>query len=122
MDALAPELVRPSGSPTAGAELLNKAAEAASVHGDIATAWAGLPEDGRPACPYFGRGHSTLSRAVVRGGRLQVAKVDPEWRGNIGWRGDGRRRRCRRFLVSCPARSGRPSGAGSAARVDRLPG
>lgn len=90
VDALAPGLVRPFGSPTAGAELLNKAAEAASVHADIATAWAELPEDGRPALlPYFGRGHATLSRASVEGGRLRVAKVDPEWRGNVGWRGDG---------------------------------
>jgi hypothetical protein len=87
---LSPELVRPFGSLAAGTELLRRAADAALVHRDIATAWAELPQDAKPALlPYFGRGHRTLSRASVRCGRLRVEKVDPEWRGNIGWYGDG---------------------------------
>ena len=71
-------------------DLLRGAADAAAVHGDIVTGWAELRDDERPALlPYFGRGHRTLSRAGVDGGRLRVAKVDPEWRPNVGWYGDG---------------------------------
>ena len=114
IDALPADLVRPFGSPSAGVELLRRADAAAQVHRDIDTGWAALPHEGRPALlPYFGRGHATLNRAAVRDGRLCVEKVDPEWRSNVGWRGDGtvprslpypgssraarsRRRRCRR--------------------------
>jgi hypothetical protein len=87
---LSADLVRPLGSPHAGARVLRGVAEAARVHADLAAAWEQVPGGQQPGVwPYFGRGHTTLNRAVVRGGRLRVAKVDPEWRGNLGWRGDG---------------------------------
>ena len=90
IDALPADLVRPFGSPTAGTDLLRRANAAARVHNDITAAWAALPENDRPTLlPYFGRGHATLNRAIVRDGRLRVEKVDPEWRHNVGWRGDG---------------------------------
>jgi len=90
VDGVAPELVRTFGSPSAGADLLRRAKEAARVHHDIAEGWAALPEDARPALlPYFGRGHATLNRAIVRDGRLRVTKADPAWRPNVGWFGDG---------------------------------
>lgn len=88
--ALSPTLVRPFGSAGAGAEVLRRVGEAAKVHVDIAAAWEEIPGGGRPGLVvYFGRGHRTPNRAVVHGGRVRVAKVDPEWRGNVGWAGDG---------------------------------
>jgi hypothetical protein len=88
--ALLPTLVRPFGSADAGAEVLRRVVEAAKVHVDLAAAWEEIPGGGRPGLVvFFGRGHKTLNRAVVCDGRVRVAKVDPEWRGNVGWAGDG---------------------------------
>lgn len=87
---LAADLVRPLGSPHAGAVVLRRAAAAARVHADLAAAWEEIPGGRQPGVwPYFGRGHTTLNRAVVRRGRVRVAKADPEWRSNVGWLGDG---------------------------------
>jgi hypothetical protein len=88
--ALPPEAVREFGSGLAGTDLLRRADDAARVHRDIAAGWAAIAESERPALlPYFGRGHATLDRAVLRGGRLRVEKQAAEWRGNVGWLGDG---------------------------------
>lgn len=88
--ALSPRLVRPFGSADAGVEVLGRVGEAARVHADIAAAWEEIPGGGRPGLVvFFGRGHKTLNRAVVDNGRVRVAKVDPQWRGNVGWAGDG---------------------------------
>lgn len=87
---LSRDVVRPFGDPNAGEALLRCVARAATVHGDIAAAWDGLPERERPSVlPYFGRGHRTPNRAVLIDGRVRVEKQDPEWRHNVGWRGDG---------------------------------
>jgi hypothetical protein len=88
--ALSPTLVRAFGSADAGAEVLRRVGEAAKVHADIAAAWEELPGGGQPGLVvFFGRGHKTPNRAVVHNGRVRVAKVDPQWRGNVGWAGDG---------------------------------
>jgi hypothetical protein len=88
--ALSPALVRPFGSADAGVEVLRRVGEAATVHADIAAAWEEIPGGRRPGLVvFFGRGHKTPNRAVVHDGRVRVAKVDPQWRGNVGWAGDG---------------------------------
>jgi len=88
--ALPPAAVREFGSGMAGADLLRRAAEAARVHRDMAAGWAAIPDGEQPALlPYFGRGHATPDRAVLRDGRLRVEKKAAEWRGNVGWLGDG---------------------------------
>ena len=88
--ALSPALVRPLGSADGGVEVLRRVGEAATVHADIAAAWEEIPGGERPGLVvFFGRGHTTLNRAVVHDGRVRVTKVDPEWRGNVGWAGDG---------------------------------
>lgn len=88
--ALSPTLVRPFGSPDAGLAVLGRAGGAAEVHADIVTAWDAIPGGQRPGLVvFFGRGHKTPNRAVVRDGRVEVAKVDPQWRPNVGWAGDG---------------------------------
>jgi len=87
---LSAQLVRPFGSPGAGAEVLRRARAAAAVHEDLNRGWAGIPEQVRRHCwPYFGRGHATPNEAVVENGRVRVSKIDPQWRRNVGWRGDG---------------------------------
>jgi hypothetical protein len=88
--ALSPGLVRPFGSADAGGQVLGRVGEAAKVHADIAAAWEEIPGGQRPGLVvFFGRGHKTPNRAAVRNGRLRVQKVDPPWRGNVGWAGDG---------------------------------
>lgn len=90
IDALPPDLARSFGTPTAGVDILTRAAAAAQVHDDIAAGWVGIPGGELPALlPYFGRGNRTLNRSTIRDGRLRVEKADPEWRGNVGWFGDG---------------------------------
>lgn len=87
---LSPALVRTFGSPTAGVSVLGRAAEADLVHRAITDGWEALRDDQRPGLVcYFGRGHSTVNRAVVNGDRVRFSKDDPEWRGNVGWLGDG---------------------------------
>jgi len=66
------------------------AAEGRRTHEDIATAWAALAPSEAPVVPYFGRGHPTPNRLELSlAGRLTISKADPDWRGNVGWRGDG---------------------------------
>jgi hypothetical protein len=77
---LSPSLVRPFGSSDAGGQVLGRVGEAVKIQADIAAAWEQIPG---------GRGHKTPNRAAVRGGRIRVQKVDPSWRGNVGWAGDG---------------------------------
>jgi pimeloyl-ACP methyl ester carboxylesterase len=68
----------------------SKAADGRRTHEEIARAWAALPPDEVPVVPYFGRGHPTQNRMeLAPSGRLTVSKIDPHWRGNVGWRGDG---------------------------------
>lgn len=79
--------VRPFTDQAAGERLLSRARKAAKVHEDITAAWQG---DGLPeTTPFYARGHRTPNWAGLVGGRLRVTKEDPEWRGNVGWRGDG---------------------------------
>ncbi|WP_197289305.1 lipase/acyltransferase domain-containing protein [Saccharothrix sp. NRRL B-16348] len=77
----------PAGDQAAGARLLDRVGTAVKVHDDITAAWQaqGLPE----VAPFYARGHSTPNRADLLDGVLRVTKVDPDWRGNVGWRGDG---------------------------------
>jgi lecithin:cholesterol acyltransferase len=66
------------------------ARDAVRTHADIAAGWAAIPAHRVPKLvPYFGRGHRTLNRASLVDGGLLVTKEDPEWRGNVGWHGDG---------------------------------
>jgi hypothetical protein len=88
--ALSPGLVRPFGSADAGGQVLGRVGEAVKVHEDIAAAWGQVPDGQRPGLVvFFGRGHKTPNWAAVRDGRIRVEKVDPSWRGNVGWAGDG---------------------------------
>ncbi|MGH3754862.1 MAG: esterase/lipase family protein [Pseudonocardiaceae bacterium] len=83
-------VVRRSGDPAVAGDVLRRASAAARVHEDIAAGWQSVQEDRKPALvPYFGRGHHTLSRATLAGRRVRVTKEEPEWRGNVDWRGDG---------------------------------
>jgi hypothetical protein len=83
--------VWPAGQPGAAARFREAALRAGAVHRDIAAAWAGLRDHGTAPTlvPYFTRGHATANRATLTSGRLTVTTEDPEWRGNVGWRGDG---------------------------------
>lgn len=86
------EVVRRCGEQAwdGGVGVLARLRAAAQVHADIAAGWERIPEREVPGLSvYFGRGHGTANRAVTRGGRLRVGKKDPQWRGNVGWRGDG---------------------------------
>ena len=86
------EVVRRCGEPEwdGGVDVLARLRAAAQVHADIAAGWDRIPQDEVPGLSvYFGRGHGTANRAVTRRGRLRVGKKDPQWRGNVGWRGDG---------------------------------
>jgi hypothetical protein len=75
------------GDSTTGDQFLRRATQAARVHDALATAWSATE---RPeVIPVYARGHRTLSRAALGGDRLRVTKDDPEWRPNVGWRGDG---------------------------------
>lgn len=68
----------------------SRAAEGRQTHEDIATAWGALPPGDVPVVPYFGRGHPTQNHLELSpAGRLTISKTDPDWRGNVGWRGDG---------------------------------
>jgi hypothetical protein len=87
---LAGSCVRAFGEQDAPGRVLRMAREAAGVHADIAAGWAAIPDGSRPkVVPYFGRGHATPNLARLLDGRVAVTKDDPQWRGNVGWRGDG---------------------------------
>lgn len=68
-----------------------ESARARRVHEDIAAAWGAIPSDRVPdVIAYFGRGHATVNLVTLAAdGVLSFAKVDPPWRGNVGWAGDG---------------------------------
>jgi len=71
-------------------EFAARAADARAVHQRIFDAWAAIdPEMRPPVIPFAGRGHATPNMMRLGGGRLRIAKDDPPWRGNVGWRGDG---------------------------------
>jgi len=68
----------------------SRAADGRRTHEEIADAWAALPPGEVPVVPYFGRGHPTRNRMEMSpSGRLTISKADPDWRGNVGWQGDG---------------------------------
>jgi hypothetical protein len=84
------ENVRRLGDRDAPTRVLRGVADAARVHRDVDEGWRRIPPDRVLGfLPFFGRGHATLGHAEVRGRRVRVAKRDAEWRGNVGWRGDG---------------------------------
>lgn len=72
-------------------QFASMAAAGRQVHEDIATAWAGIPPKRVPdVLPFFGRGHATPNLITLgANGRLAITKDDPQWRGNVGWAGDG---------------------------------
>ncbi len=74
----------------AGPAFCRRAWDAYGMHREIEDSWRELDDSIRPqTLALFARGHATLSRAVVRDGRVSVTKSDPEWLPNTGWRGDG---------------------------------
>jgi hypothetical protein len=82
--------VRPFGTADAGDRLTRRMREAEQVRTDLERAWSEIPREHRPKLvPYFGGGHRTPNRAGLVNNRLKTTKDDPEWRPNIGWRGDG---------------------------------
>lgn len=67
------------------------AARGRHVHDEIARSWNEIPAARVPeVATFFGRGHATTGMATLTlNGRLTFSKLDPPWRGNVGWGGDG---------------------------------
>jgi pimeloyl-ACP methyl ester carboxylesterase len=82
--------VRSFGDTSAADRVMVGIRAASRTHAEIAEGWAAIPPDRVPVViPYFGRGHRTANWAGFERGRLRVTTDDPEWRGVVGWRGDG---------------------------------
>lgn len=75
----------------AAAGFLERAADASDMHAEIDKAWRELGDrgDAPTLTSVFARGHATPNRTVLTDGKLRIAKADPEWLPNAGWRGDG---------------------------------